>query len=146
MSNLNNVAAQYARHMEACKEACAANKIVVFDALAAAGIANVTVTFDGEGDSGQMQDISVEGEVSKLPDLEIEIEDAPWGADASTRRLGTLFHAIEALCYGYLRHEHDGWENNDGAYGEFLFDVQQRRVELDFNARFSDSVNTTHTF
>jgi hypothetical protein len=146
MSDTTDIASEYARRMAARKQACAANKTVVFDALAAAGIANVTVSFDGEGDSGQIHDITVEGQVTQLPDLPIEIQDAPWRAQGAVYRKTTLFHAVEALCYDYLAHDHEGWENNDGAYGEFLFDVQQRRVELDFNARFSDSVNSTHSY
>ncbi|OZA04478.1 MAG: hypothetical protein B7Y02_16365, partial [Rhodobacterales bacterium 17-64-5] len=35
-----------------------ANKDRLFDALTAAGISHVTVTFDGEGDSGQIESIA----------------------------------------------------------------------------------------
>jgi hypothetical protein len=76
MSNMNDVGAQYARHLRALKRASKANKAVVFDALASAGIATVIVCFDGEGDSGQISNIAVKGEVDKLPDLPVEIQDA----------------------------------------------------------------------
>lgn len=39
----------------------------------------------------------------------------------------SLHDAIETICYDYLSQTHGGWENNDGAYGIFRFDVQQRR-------------------
>jgi hypothetical protein len=40
-----------------------------------------------------------------------------------------LHEAIDTLCYDYLEGSHGGWENNDGAFGEFHFDVDQRRVD-----------------
>ena len=30
---------------------------------------------------------------------------------------------------------HDGWENSDGAYGDFTFDVAERTITLDYNER-----------
>ena len=146
MSDTENFSEAYARHQEALKQANLANKEAVFDALAQAGIATVTVSFDGEGDSGQMQDIAVDGKDTPLPNLRVECQIVSWGTETPACGQTTLHLAIDALCYDYLAQEHDGWENNDGAHGEFLFDVAQRRVELDFNARFSDSVNSTHTF
>ncbi len=34
--------------------------------------------------------------------------------------------AIERLAYDFLEETHDGWENSDGAYGDFIFDVAER--------------------
>ena len=39
----------------------------MFDALATAGINTVIVTFDGEGDSGQIQDITAD-DSAQVPD------------------------------------------------------------------------------
>jgi hypothetical protein len=58
----------------------------------------------------------------------------------------TLREAIEELCYGYLTQEHGGWENNDGAFGEFTFDVRAASIKLEFNARFTDYSTSTHKF
>jgi hypothetical protein len=35
---------------------------------------------------------------------------------------------------------------NDGAYGEFTLDVSEKCIELEFNARFTDTFSTNHTF
>lgn len=145
MSDKEDFSVRCARHQETLTRVNAANKEVVFTALAGAGIATVKLDFDGEGDSGQLGDIAVEGIVTQLPELLVEIQEVFFG-EAPVRCQTTLFYAVETLCYDYLRSEHDGWENNEGAYGEFTFDVAHRRIELDFNARFSASVNTTHTF
>ncbi len=63
---------EYARRAE---EIRTANKIVLFDSLAATGIETVTVVFDGYGDSGQIERIDVEpGEGTLLlPSDRIEI-------------------------------------------------------------------------
>ena len=32
-----------------------------------------------------------------------------------------------------------GWENNEGGYGEFIFDVAANTIELDMNIRIETS-------
>jgi hypothetical protein len=54
--------------------------------------------------------------------------------------------AVVELCYGYLEQEHDGWEINDGAFGEFTLNVTELRIALNFNARFTDFVHSTQAF
>lgn len=57
-----------------------------------------------------------------------------------------LRDAIETMAYDLLERTHSGWENNDGAYGEFTFDVVNRTVTLDYNERYTASENSTHEF
>jgi|SRR5580704_19246317 hypothetical protein len=145
MSDTDTVMASYENHLKAVAEANAINKKTVFDALAAAGIATVNVTFDGEGDSGQVDNIQADGSET-IPQIPVELQITVWGAGKLGATKTTLRDALETLCYDYLEQEHGGWENDDGAYGEFTFDVAGRSIGLDFNARFSDSTNYTHTF
>jgi hypothetical protein len=51
----------------------------------------------------------------------------------------TLSDALYQLAYDCLEEKHAGWENNEGAFGEFTFDVAARTATLDFNWRFIDS-------
>ncbi len=37
-------------------------------------------------------------------------------------------------------------ENNEGAYGEFTFNVPARSITLDYNERYEDSHYTQHNF
>ncbi|MEQ1518940.1 MAG: DUF6878 family protein, partial [Usitatibacteraceae bacterium] len=37
-----------------------------------------------------------------------------------------------------------GWENNDGAYGEFTFTVSDQSIALDYNERFTSSEHFAH--
>src|SRR5258708_35533456 len=57
-----------------------------------------------------------------------------------------LWDILETLCYHYLDLVHGGWENDDGAYGEFEFDVAKRAVHLDFNERYVDTNSYEHDF
>lgn len=136
---------EYARRAE---QILAANKTVLFDALAAAGIETVTVIFDGYGDSGQIERIDVEpGEGTiLLPADRIEIARTTWESPEIERQTQTVREAIETLVYDFLRQAHDGWENSDGAYGEFTFDVAERTIKLDYNERYTSSEHVSHEF
>jgi hypothetical protein len=148
MTDTTDIITAYQIHEKALTEANLFNKNAVFDALAAAGITTVTVNFNGEGDSGQLEEVvaySSEGP-GQIPATSIKFRSTGWGnADPVLRDL-PLADAIEDLCYGYLSQEHGGWENNDGAYGDFTFDTAARRIGLDLHARYTDSFHHSHTF
>jgi hypothetical protein len=122
------------------------NKTAVFDALAAAGLATVVVSFDGYGDSGQIERLEVEGAVDVLPAATVEIATLISGELEPQRQSMSLADAIEKLIYDFLGSAHDAWEDNDGAYGEFTFDVVDRTIRLDYNERYTASVNYSHEF
>ena len=145
---MNDFRQQYELYLKAVAQANELNKAVVFDALAAVGLTRVTVEFDGEGDSGQINGIAAHaGEApAEFPSTSLTLHQATQtGSDLRTAE-ATLHDAIETLCYDYLTQCHDGWENNDGAYGTFEFDVQNRTVHLDIDERFTDTTNSTHAF
>ena len=136
---------EYARLAE---EILVTNKAVLFHALAAAGIESVTVIFDGHGDSGQIERIDVEAaeESTPLPSDRVEIARTIWESPEIERQTQTVQEAIETLVYDFLRQVHSGWEINDGAYGEFTFDVAERTIKLDYNERYTSSENYSHEF
>lgn len=125
-----------------------ANKAALFGALAAAGIAIVVVTFDGYGDSGQIESIEArdaQGEVA-LPEEHIEIASAPWEGTEPERRTLSVRKAIETMAYRFLEQTHGGWENNEGAYGDFTFDVAEQTITLEYNERLMTSEFYEHGF
>ena len=127
-------------------EVLLANKTSLFDALAAAAITTVVVIFDSCGDSGQIEMIEAKAgdDVIPLPTVQIEIASAVWGSATIDRQTRSLEEAIEILVYDVLNQKHGGWENNDGAYGEFTFDVTERTITLDYNERHMESDQSTH--
>ena len=125
-----------------------ANKTALFDALAAAGITSVLVHFDGSGDSGQIEDIdATAGErPAEIPNGNIEIAQVRWGDANVERTTLSVRDAIASLAYDFLEQTHGGWEDNEGAYGEFTFDVAQRTITLDYNERVETSEYSQHMF
>jgi hypothetical protein len=148
MSDIDTVTKTYQDHEKALAEANSLNKTVVFEALAAASITSVAVTFDGGGDSGQIGEITARSgdETILLPDAQITLQSASWNSGKLESSQIALRDAIEELCFDYLSQEHGGWENNDGGQGEFTFHVQDCRIELDFCQFYTDSTHYSHTF
>lgn len=132
-----------------CESIRPENKATLFDALAQAGIATVLVKFDGYGDSGQIEDTSVHAGPDiaiNLPEGCIEIARVQWGSREISRQTLSVKDAIEHLVYDLLEQTHGGWENNEGAYGDFLFNVAERTITLDYNERIETSEYTQHVF
>lgn len=148
MNDPNSVMSEYEAYRRARKKLSEGNKRAIFKALTAAGITEVRVAFDGEGDSGQIESVTAMARAKDvtLPAKQVTIRQlSRVGAKpVSTRE--SLPAAIETLCYDYLEETHGGWENNEGAFGEFHIDVAARTIELEFNARFVDTDTTNHTF
>ena len=144
-------AAIYARQAEAdarLADLRPANKERLFDALTAAGISHVTVTFDGSGDSGQIESIAAwcGEEAAALPPVEIPFAALTWDNPAVEMRSLSLEAVVEQMAYDFLADTHDGWENDGGAYGEFCFDAAARTIHLDYNERFTSYASYDHDF
>lgn len=129
-------------------EILALNKAVLFDVLEKTGITRITVTFDGYGDSGQIEDVTALAgdDETDIPATTIEIAELAWGQAEPKHSAVQLATSIESLAYGVLARAHGGWENNEGAYGDVVFDVAERSIVLDFNERFTSSENHIHYF
>ena len=148
MNNPDAVTKNFEHHRQVRAKLSKSNKGAVFDALATANITEVHVEFDGEGDSGQIESITVfRGEVRiDLPVMTVPIQSVVWGGTEPTTAEWSLEEAIETLCYDYLEDTHGGWENNGGGYGEFRFTVPSRSVVLEINERYIDINTSNHTF
>lgn len=124
------------------------NKATLFNALEPTGVTSIIVSFDGYGDSGQIEDVEVRagGETVSMPEAMIEIAQTVWGQSEPDRSTVSIATAVESLAYDVLERTHCGWENNDGAYGDIVFDVAARTVTLDYNERYTASENYTYSF
>ena len=81
-----------------------------------------------------------------LPPTSVAIPPIAYGAATPSMLTQPLAEAIETFADALLDHAHDGWENGEGAFGEFIFDVAAQTIALDFNERFVGSDNFTHEF
>ena len=126
-----------------------ANKAALFDALAAAGVGTVVVTFDGSSDEGQIESVAAfdteNGEV-ELPAGQVEQHEASFDTLATSTVLRTLHEVIETMGYNLLSQTHDGWENGEGAYGDFTFSLAERSVTLEYNERYTTTTCHQHAF
>ena len=124
------------------------NKTAVFGALSAAGIATVTVHFDGYGDSGQIEEIEAQaaGTAVPLPEGTIDIASPLWDGSGVQRTSLPVREAIEQLAYDFLGQTYCGWQDKDGAYGDFTFDVANCAITLDYHQRFTDSELFEHSW
>ncbi len=77
------------------------------------GIETVTAEYNGSGDDGQ-------------------IETLEFGAVEVPRDVVT---AVEDLFYELLEQLYSGWEDNEGAFGQFIWNVGNDRVNLVHNMR-----------
>ncbi len=131
-----------------CESVRPENKAALFNALAEAGVTSVDVTFDGYGDSGQIESVAVKvnDKDVALPAISVEIAHAEWGSPDIVRLTHSLNDAVEELAYDFLRQAHAGWENNEGAFGNFHFDVAERTITLNYNERIETSEYSQHVF
>lgn len=125
----------------------AENRAALFDALERSFVTLVTVVFDGYGDSGQIVDIGVMADTA--PDLRainLDQKRMKWGGEEIETVTADLETTIEDLAYTLLEQTHGGWGNNEGAYGEFVLDVAERTIVLDFNERYLRTESYWHEF
>ncbi|MDD2875674.1 MAG: hypothetical protein PHT60_00430 [Acidiphilium sp.] len=124
------------------------NKAALLNALALAGVTRVVVSFDGYGDSGQIENVEARAgdDAVTMPGAAIEMAEAVWDQTEPKRSSISIAEAVERLAYDVLEKTHCGWENNDGAYGDVIFDVEEETITLDYNERYTASENYTHTF
>jgi hypothetical protein len=130
------------------------NKPLLFRALSAHEITSVEVEFNGCGDSGQIEDTRFYRGKAKVSDNDktgdslvegaVIRENSTWDADKNEwihhAKTPTIKELIEHICYDLLEANHGGWEINEGSYGEFVFNVGDTEIELQFNERI-ESVN-----
>ena len=130
------------------------NAKALFDTLADTRVVSIEVTFDGCGDSGQINDIIYKDHRDKelsCPDLIVKGSHLGKQHDWDDKQKkfvevgggeGKVSSIVEEICYDKLGASHAGWEINEGSYGVFNFDVLNRKISLEFNERV-ESVNTT---
>jgi hypothetical protein len=136
-------------YQRAITQANQLNKTAVFDALASAGITDLAVSFDGWGDSGQLQGLEARtgSTVTAIPAVNVSIHEYFYGgAQPLIDVVKTLIEAVEELCYGYLNERHGGWEIDDGSFGDFSFDVANRTIRLEYNGRITEVITELEEF
>lgn len=125
-----------------------ANKEILFDILADNKVEVVTVMFDGSGDDGQVESSDLPDKIKRVVVEGAKVSQGKiWtsgGVKESFKENPTVEEIVASLCYEALSNLYGGWENNDGAFGEFVFHVKDRVVEFNFNQRYTESTLHEH--
>jgi len=98
--------------------------------LKEAGVVSVEIYYDGSGDSGQIESIHYFDAAYKAIDL----------AD----RVTITDDALMDLFYDLLEARHAGWENHDGGWGQFDWNLTADTLKHTHNDRFTDYDTTEH--
>jgi hypothetical protein len=98
----------------------------LFDRLAELGVASIMVTFNGSGDDGQIEDVTVWME---NPQDDAPSPSAPAFGDHS------LYSAVEQFIYDQLDLDHRHWELDAGSFGKYVLDIGRREVSEKFAAK-----------
>jgi len=94
---------------------------VLLDYLASIGVEKLSVHYSGSGDSGQTDDFSVEP--AGFSDL----------LDEMFREKQTIKDALDEYAWDTIESHQGGFYNNDGGYGEIIFDVKGKTITMAHN-------------
>jgi len=104
----------------------------LFDFLKALGIQVLKVHYSGSGDSGQTDDMTtIPAKLSKLLDEQLNQKE-------------TLRSYLETFTWEKIEDEESGFYNNEGGYGEILFDVAERTIKMEHFNYIQETVYSEH--
>ncbi len=134
---------------------------LLFDTLAQTKVSSIEVSFEGCGDSGQIESVDYTDANGKGIDEAYLNKIIVKGSEKTSYhqwdekkkmlvktepREGNVREIVEEICYDKLGASHGGWEINEGSYGTFLFDVAARKVSLEYNERIEEVRTSEESF
>jgi len=114
-------------------------KAALLAGLKASRVATVTIEYDGEGDSGQIETIVARTARGKPATLRGSVTLDLHG---QAREYKSLEEVLDEFAWAILRVYHDGFENNEGGFGTLTIDVAKGTITLDHNDRIIEVSNT----
>jgi hypothetical protein len=108
------------------------------------GVTHLTVSYDGEGDEGQIESIAAfRVPNGSQPDDRTFIDPAGLFENADAQGV-SLADVADNLTWSILGRLYDDFEINSGAFGELQIDVAKETFTLAHNIRVMDSINETN--
>ena len=101
-----------------------AARAALLSQLRALGVKEVTAEYEGYGDSGNVEDITLQPNgIALLPELSSKLEDFAWS---------------------FSYDQHPGFENNEGGYGTLTWDILADSITLDHADRYVECSRSYH--
>ena len=137
------------------------NAKALFDTLSRTKVSSIEVSFNGCGDSGQVEAVDysdannkgIDGAYVDKKIVKGSLEDRGCHWDSKKGEMversigeGNVRAIVEQICYDKLSASHGGWEINEGSYGTFFFDIAGRKVTLEYNERIEDVRTSEESF
>ena len=123
------------------------NRRILLATLVQAGAITATATYVGCGDSGGVEDVSVEMPAEAPFDMAALVtvfaergvfENGEWQTTTVEQQL-SIEQALRDFADEVIDVVHGGWENGDGGSGSVIFDCQAGTVRIEHTAYFTDS-------
>ena len=123
------------------------NRRILLATLVQAGAVTATATYVGCGDSGGVEDVSVEMPAEAPFDMAALVtvfaergvfENGEWQTTTVEQQL-SIEQALRDFADEVIDVVHGGWENGDGGSGSVIFDCQAGTVRIEHTAYFTDS-------
>lgn len=118
----------YQRHVQERKQRAAEAVKQLTVTLIELGVTTVVAEYDGCGDFGQIDSIGFRNAANEPC---TEVPDA-------------VESQVEDLLYDLLGVRHGGWENNDGAFGTFSWNLSDHTLEHEHNERYTEYETSSH--
>ena len=145
---------EIARRKKSAEQRYFANKSAILSAMSDLGIQRIQVGYSGAGDSGCVENVDAldvpSGTAIDLHAVNVSImqassrhESGNWVEHVQTREV-SLHEGAQEFAYDWLQAHHPGWENNDGADGEVIFDLARDAVFVTHNAHYMDTDTTEY--
>ncbi len=125
------------------------NKQAIFDVLVAAGIQLVTVDFDGYGDEGHLEEpvgFDAANKEMPLPSASITVQQVEFESSMIVEASTSVGEFINNLASDLLQKTHGGWQDGEGAYGTFSFNLVARTITLQYHERYVETEYHEHEF
>jgi hypothetical protein len=157
-TNMAKIVAEMKKDQKVKGDKAKNNAKALFDTLADTKVVSIEATFDGCGDSGQINDIFFldhRGKGLACPKLVVKGSHQGYHHEWDEKKKefvevgggeGDVSKVVEEICYDRLAAYHPGWEINGGSCGTFRFDVLNRKIELEFNQRVESFHSSSETF
>ena len=114
--------------------------------LAGYGLVRAYVEFDGAGDSGQIEGISIKG-LDDTDDFNPALSaDDRTKYFPSVKEVRHLRDLVEVIAYELMERTGQDWYNNDGGWGNVEIVPGEGRMHVDMNVRYTTSEHSSHNY